>query len=163
MHLDTERDYLKPDEAMKLLHASKEHYLGAGIWLAILSGLRTEAIRALRWQSVDFDKGQILIREAFKEKEARVEEYPKGKKWEYVPMPPALADFLRERRRDSKSTYVAPGMNGGLLNYKIWLYGVRRLCKEASVPVVSPHELRQLLHRALCRAGGIARGSQAPP
>ncbi len=139
----TERQYLTPVEARRLLVSSRDHYLGPAVWLALLSGLRTEAIQALRWESVDFANSQVLIREAYKRKVDRIEAYPKGKSWERVPIPPTLHGFLQERHLGRQAAdFVAPGRHGDMLNYRVWLYGLKVLCRRVGVTVVTPHELR---------------------
>jgi len=140
-----ERTFLTPDESVRLLEVSRDHFLGPAIWLGLLAGLRPEAIHALRWEAVDFDKSQIHIKEAFKRKENTVRPYPKGKKSEFAPMPGVLAEELRalkEKKRASGRGFVAPGESGEMLNYRVLLYGLKNLCRRAGVKTVTPHELR---------------------
>jgi integrase len=152
----TERSFLKPDEAMKLLSHSRTHYLGPAIWLALLSGLRVEAIQGLQVSSLDFAAQQILVKDAYKRKIKKLVSMPKGKSWEYVPMPLALVDYLRElqsKQKPSSSDFVASGKDGGMLNYRVLLYGVKRLCREVEVPEVTPHELRHSCTELYMRFG----------
>ena len=139
----TLREYLSPEESWKLLQASKGHYLGSAIWLALLSGLRTSEIQALRWSSVDFGKGHILIREAYKRGSKRIEPYPKQKDWGYAPMPSALCDYLQSIAGQAvQAGFVAPAFGGGMLEQKKFHNGLKKLCREAGVAEISPHGLR---------------------
>jgi integrase len=88
---EVESEFLNPEEVWKLLAAADKE---PAVWLEALAGLRTEATVALMWDSVFFDTAQILIRRAFKQKVRQIAEYPKGKKWVYVPMTPPLRNYL---------------------------------------------------------------------
>lgn len=140
-----ERRFLKADDALRLLAHCKDHYLGPAIWLGVFTAVRPEALQALRWGSVDFESMQILIKEAYKRKLNRIDPFPKGKTWEYLPMPNILADFLSKlkEKRDAKSDdFVACGKRGDMLNYGILRKVLKRLCNEAGVLELTPHELR---------------------
>ncbi|MGE0174043.1 MAG: tyrosine-type recombinase/integrase [Oligoflexales bacterium] len=114
---------------------------------------RCEAIQPLRWDAVDFENKQIHIRQAYKRKEDKVKELPKGKVQEYVPLAPKLAEYLAERRKKSSSRFVAPDRNGKMLSHGVWYHAVKRFCKEAGVTVVSPHGLRHSCTELWVQAG----------
>lgn len=143
---DQERSFLRPAQAWTLLETARSHeYLGPAVWVQVLSGLRPEAMQGLLWTSIQWDLGQILICRAWKQKVGRMEEYPKGGDWEYVPMPPILKRYLWELWESSSKDplgFVCRGIKGGMLPYETYLRAIRRLCKDAGVPVVTPHELR---------------------
>lgn len=138
-----ERAYLKPEQSWRLLRASQSHYLAPAIWLSILTGLRPSEVQALKWSSVDLDKGQILIREAYKRGIRKIQPFPKQKDWGSAPIPAALEKFLRDREaKANPGDFVAQAMHGGMLEQKKFHDGLKRLCETAGVPKVSPHELR---------------------
>lgn len=139
-----ERDFLNPDAAQKLLEYCRNHSIGAAIWISMLSGLRPGEVQALRWKNVDLDRRVILIREAYKRKVNRIEPFPKQKNSGKAPIPDMLAEFLAGLacRTRGGEAFVAPGEGGDMLNYKVYFYGLKRLCKEAGVKVITPHELR---------------------
>ncbi len=139
----TERDFLNPDDSWKLLNRSADHYLAPAIWVGLLAGLRTSEIQALRWEAVDFDKEQILIKAAFKRSIGEIEPFPKNKDWSYVAMPKALVDFLRPRAVGQPlKAFVCPALQGGMLEQKKLHNGLEALCKRAGVAIISPYEMR---------------------
>lgn len=153
----TERDFLSPQETWKLLQASADDFLGPAIWISSLSGLRPSEVQALRWSSVDFERNQILIREAYKRRARRIEPYPKQVDWGLAPMPAPLMSYLEKRRQGAASdAFVAPGLRGGMLKYEILLFGLKRLCREAGIKEVSPHELRHSCTELYVQAGASA-------
>jgi integrase len=153
-----ERAFLRPDESVKFLNFSKTHYLGPAIWLGLLAGMRSEAIIALQWDSVDFEKQEIHIKQGWKRKVRRIDPFPKGKGWERIPIPKSLADFLGERKAtpNRKSEFVAPGLEGGMLDYQKFLRGVQNLCKQAGVRVVTPHGLRHSTSELYVESAGAS-------
>lgn len=139
-----ERSFLPPDQAWKLLESCRGHYAGPAVWLQTLAGLRIEAAQGLDWRSVFWDQNQILIRRAWKQKIGRLEDFPKTGDWEYVPLVPALKDYLLElwNRDGNPNGFVCRGPAGGMLSYETYLRVLRRLCIAAGVPSVTTHELR---------------------
>ena len=138
-----ESDYLVPADAWKLLEVARNHHHGTGVWLAVLSGLRISEIQALTWDSIDFGKKQILIKAAYKRGVKKIEPFPKQKDWAIVPMPEALHSFLITKSKHKfPKDFVVGSVKGGMLGQKAFWSSVVRLCEEAQIPKVSPHELR---------------------
>ncbi|RYZ78063.1 MAG: hypothetical protein EOP04_30375, partial [Proteobacteria bacterium] len=67
------RNHLSPTDLFALIEHCKDHILGPAIWLASIAGLRNEAIQALTWDAIDFDRGFIEIRQAYKRKVQKIE------------------------------------------------------------------------------------------
>jgi integrase len=153
-----ERLFLPPSEAIKLLNLARPHYLGPAIWLGIIAGLRTEAIIGLQWDAIDLDKREIHIKQCWKRKIRRLDPFPKGKAWERIPMPQLLADYLLETRRstDDRSEFVARGQEGGMLDYQKLYCGLKKLCLQAGVTVVSPHGLRHSMSELYIESAGAS-------
>jgi len=154
-----EREFLSPEASMKLLELSKGHYLGPAIHLQILSGLRPSEAQALRWEAVDFERGQILIRAAFNNKENRFQDYPKQGDWGMAPMPPKLKSYLlelKQKRRPRAKDLVALNFKDEFLPYETYLRALRRLCDDAGVKRVTPHELRHSCTELYVQAGASA-------
>ncbi len=140
---ETESRFLKPEQSWALLEEARISDDRA-VWVELLAGLRTEATVALTWPNVQWDLDQILICSAWKSKVKRLEDFPKGKKAEYVPLTPVLKEFLQEcygRDRD-KTSFVCPGPRGGMLSVNTFRNRLEALCKRAGLPVVSSHILR---------------------
>lgn len=138
-----ERNFLKPAEAIVLMTAAKGHDLETAIMLGLFAGLRPSEIQALEWSAVDFDKNLISIRSAYKRKVRRIEPFPKQRNWGSAVMPHPLSEYLKAKRGGQRpSSFVAIGKSGEMLDYQVFLIKLKRLCKEAGVTVVTPHELR---------------------
>ena len=56
-------------------------------------------------------------------------------------MPTMLSDYLRSRKRFPLG-YVAPSLMGKMLDYGKFRRGLKKLCQEAKIDYVTPHELR---------------------
>lgn len=162
-----ERPFLTPEESWRLLEAARETWAGPAIWVAILSGLRPSEIQALRWRSVDFDRMQILICAAFNRKLRVMQAQPKQADWGIAPIPPVLAEYLKELRvgRSDEDFVCAgqqrdwpagPGPWAGMLNYESFTRVLTRLCKKAGVKRVTPHELRHSCTELYVQAGASA-------
>ena len=142
---ETERSFLTPVQACRLLEFARTHYAGTAIWLQTLGGMRPESIIALQWNAVGWDLNQILIRRAWKQKVKRMEDYPKGKNWEYNPMILPLKVYLQECWESSAKDpeqLVCHNSSGGQLSYHTYEGVLKLLCRQAGVPEVTPHELR---------------------
>jgi integrase len=144
------RDFLNPSQSIQLLTyvrdeaQERDRYLARPIWIQLIAGLRVEAIQGLEWKSILWDSNQILICRAWKQKEGRMEDHPKGKDWAYVPMVPLLRDYLWNEWlnvRDPEA-YVCPGPKGGMLSYETYLRALKRMCRQARVPEIATQESR---------------------
>ena len=101
----TQRNFLKPQDTYKLLDQVSDHYLGPAIYLGAFVGLRPSEIQALKWKSVDFERGQILVCSAFKKAVNKIEDHPKQKDWLIVPIPLPLAAYLKKNKRQASSFF----------------------------------------------------------
>lgn len=154
------RDFLVPAQAWHLLESCRSSYLGPAVWLELLAALRSEAALALDWGSVQWDQDQILICRGWKAKVRRIENYPKGKDWEYVPMVPRLKEYLLEvwefRGRPAKGFVCLNHTGARMLSYHTYLKALRRLCRAAGVPTMTTHELRHSCTEIWVDAGANA-------
>jgi integrase len=137
-----ERNFLRPEDAFKLLAHCKEHYLGPAVWLGVLAGLRPSETQALQWRSVDFEKGQILVCSSFNRSEGSIQPHPKQKDWLIVPMPKMLSNYLLSHKVRFPLGFVAPALRGGMLDYSKFYRELKKLCLSVAVKAVTPHELR---------------------
>lgn len=136
------RQFLKPDEARRLMQVCQGHWLGPAIWIGLLSGLSPSEIQALTWGSVNLVDRHITIKAAYIRKTKTLQPYPKQGEWGRAPMPQVLIDYLLPKRRQLSSQFVACGPKGEMLSYHSFYSGLKRLCREAGVTAVTPHELR---------------------
>lgn len=150
--LKVKRNFLHPKEAFQLLAEARDHYLGPAIWLQTLAALRPSEVQALRGESVLLELDQILVRAAFNKKMRELQDYPKQGDWSYVPMIPGLKRYLRGFDL-STGQFVACGPKGGMLSYETYNSGLKRLCRKAGVPVMTPHELRHSCTEIWIEAG----------
>jgi hypothetical protein len=49
------------EQAQALLHAARDSHLHPYVVLSVMTGLRTEELRALRWNEVDLDAGTVAV------------------------------------------------------------------------------------------------------
>ena len=138
--------FLEPKDAWTLLDGARpDPVLGPPVWLELLAGLRREATLALMWPDISWDTSQAVIRRAFKTNGQRViVDFPKGKDWEYVPMPRPLLDYLFEVYQGvDPHGFVCRGPNGGMLKPETYAPRLKALCRRIGLPEwVSPHKLR---------------------
>jgi integrase len=138
-----ERNFLTPDQSWQLLEHCSNHPVAPTIWLALLAGLRIGEIQGLTWEAISFERKQILIRQTFNRRINKMQPHPKGKDWCKVPMAPQLAEFLALHRKVAGPTdFVCCDNCGEMLSYKVFNKALVKLCNEAGVPRVTPHELR---------------------
>lgn len=152
---DRKRNFLHPKQAWRLLEFSKDHYLGPAIWLQVLAGLRPSEVQAMKGKSLIFELDQILICAAYNNKTDRMQDFPKQEDWAYAPMPPELKEYLMTLQI-GPDDFVARSLKGGMLPYSTYLPALRRLCKEAAVEEVTPHELRHTCTEIYMQAGASA-------
>lgn len=138
---DEKVTFLKPEQAMRVLEAARDSYLGNAMWVEVFTGVRPGELQALKWECVDLEQNQILIRSMYNNKTKSLQPYPKQKDWAYVPVCRVLRDYLEPIRKEP-GEWVAPGPRGGMLAYSTYLQGVARLCARVGVPIVTPHGLR---------------------
>jgi integrase len=149
--------YLEPGATWSLLEAARGTFIGPAVWLQGLAGMRTEAVVVLTWEDISWDKRQAVIRRAYKRKIRKIEEYPKGKKADYVPLCEPLVAYLREiwmaSSQDPKA-FVCQGPQGGMLANETYSPNLKRLCRKTGVREISPHGLRHSHTELLVNAGG---------
>lgn len=138
-----ERNFLQSKEAWKLLNSTRSTWLGPPVWVSLFCATRPCELQALKWSQVDWNHRRIIINSAYKRKEKRLEDFPKQGDWGQAPIPEALFQFLNELEKLKRTEeFVAPGPNGGMLNYDSFLRALQRHCREIGITVVTPHELR---------------------
>jgi integrase len=96
---------LTADQAAAVLKAARDSRLGAYVVLCLLTGVRTEEARALRWDHVDLDAGSIAVwrsvRHGGDTKTARSRRT--------LGLPQAVVEALREHRAQQDEERLAAG------------------------------------------------------
>ncbi len=146
---EREADFLEVAEARALLGHVRGKPYELAIWLGVFVGLRVGEVQALLWRDVDLERGIIRIRRTYVRRERRFKEYPKGRRWHEVAVPPELLDLLRQERvRSFASEYVVSGpeprMREGRppLCYESYLFALKAYCKELGLKQLATHGLR---------------------
>lgn len=147
------RAFLLPPQAQLLLKMSRNTEMGPGIWTQILSGLRPGEILALQWKSVLLDLDQILISRIYNTKTRKMQDYPKAKKWEYVPIPKQLKEYLKDRQAEPDELVLKTDLSGEMISLARYGRGIKKLCKRLNLPEVTPHELRHTCTEIYVQAG----------
>lgn len=163
--LEVERAFLKPAESMHLLRFSREQggYLARPTWLGILAALRISEIQALKEGRLDLaDPGQaqMHIAEIYNSKTGKPQPHTKAGNQVWLPVVPMLREFLLEGLTGDPEAFVAPGPNGGMLSYETFLVALKRLCRQAGVRELTPHELRHSATGIYTLLGGTTKDLQ---
>ncbi|WP_255215657.1 site-specific integrase [Pseudenhygromyxa sp. WMMC2535] len=156
------RDFWGFDEYARLIDATATPVERVGVLLGGDAGLRWGEIRGLHWDSVDFDRGVLIVRRSLWR---GVLDVPKNGKSREVPMTARLCEALEALSGQGSGPYVlcramvsthraAPEHPVG----QQWLLQrLRRLCSAAKVKRRGPHTLRHTFCSHLAMRGIPAR------
>jgi len=137
------RNFLHPVECTRLMAQIRGHFIEPAVLLGLYVGMRIGEIQALKWESVNLDKGVILIRSNYDRKMNRINPYPKQHDWGESTIPKPLNEFLSQLSLGKQQDdFVATGEQGRMLNYYVFSQALKQLCRVANVKVITPHELR---------------------
>lgn len=145
------RSFHTPAQAIRVMAACRQEWVGPAIWVGYYAGLRSCEIQGLQWDAVDLDARQIVIRRAYNRKLKRMQEFPKQGDFGRAPIVPALAEYLRARQ--GASVFVCPGPKGGMLVHATLAQSLTRFCGKAGVHKITPHELRHSCTELFVAAG----------
>lgn len=135
---------LNPDELARLLQAIDEspNWMAAGLLrLAMFTGMRRGELLALKWESIDFERGFVRIID------------PKGGKDASIPLNATARRILEELPR-SNSEFLFPGRNGHASDLKRPVSAIK---KAAGLPAdFRPcHGLRHFFASTLASSGQV--------
>ena len=134
-----DREALTDEQVEKLLAAIKGLPPYVFVMIGLYAGLRREEILALKWDCVflDADTPYLSVQRAWHSEHNRpvISKDLKTKAAKRdIPLPPMLADCLREAKAQSNSEFVIANRDGGPLSYtqfkRVWQYIVTRSTKE---------------------------------
>ncbi len=148
-----ERAYLNEVEAAKLITISKGTWLETPIRLGLFTGMRAGEMQALIWNYVNFKEQTISIRATYDRKEKVYKNHPKQKDWGQADMSDELTSYLKSIRGFGND-FVCKSPKGEPISYHSFLKGLKRLCREAGITVITPHELRHTCATLIRNATG---------
>ena len=136
-----ERQALTDDQVTALLAAIKGLPPYVFVMIGLYAGMRREEILALKWDCVflNTDAPYISVKRAWHTEHNRpviTTELKSNAARRDIPIPPKLAECLKEAKKTSKSDYVVPNSEGGPVTYtqfqRIWKYITTRTVQERS-------------------------------
>lgn len=124
-----------------LKNAKETNHSFYPIWVvAVMTGMRSGEMFALKWENIDFETMNISVSEQWTSKDGYHE--LKTADWRIVPMSRPLRDYLQEYRRGVAGTreFVLPHLQA-------WEHGeqaavLRQFCECIGIPQVRFHDLR---------------------
>jgi integrase len=106
-----EMKVLDADGTAELIEAARKTSLFVPVLLAVLCGIRRGEIAALRWRSVDLERGQLsVVASAEQTKNAVREKPPKSGRGRTVSLPSLLVDELRQHRIEQAENLLRLGV-----------------------------------------------------
>jgi integrase len=138
---------LTADQASALLKATEGARLGAYVSLCLLTGIRTEEARALRWDHVDLDAGTIAVWRSVR----HGGDTKTAKSRRTLGLPGGAITALREHRKRQAAERLAAG--------EAWRVHGLVFATQVGTPLDAANVRKQF--KAICRAAGIGE-SWAP-
>ncbi len=137
-----ERKHLRIEDSLRLLKVVQGQKFELAVWLGLVAGLRAGEIQALKWDNIDLIDGILHIRSTYARKEKCFRDYPKGKKWHSIKMPPELWNLLKNAKNAATSDFVVPGKRNAFFCYNSLMKSLKGYCTLAGVEELQVHELR---------------------
>ena len=155
----TEKEPFTEDEARTIIEFAKtDKIFGIPVYIMLNTGIRSQEMRALTADRIDFDNGIVTIDKAVK----RTGELgkPKNGKTRYIPLKPEVLEFLREKI-NPKAKYILGDSDYVTASALRCYYAafIKRLNDslaekgEKPIPVRSPHILRHTCGTLLQKNG----------
>ncbi|PIP93476.1 MAG: hypothetical protein COV37_16490 [Bdellovibrio sp. CG11_big_fil_rev_8_21_14_0_20_39_38] len=149
---DHKPEILKLSEIRTLLYEAKTHnndwYL---VWaMALLTGMRSGELFALKWSDVDFDNELITVQRSYN-KHANIFKSTKAGYWRSVPISSELHEVLNDLRKSAEGEFVLPRLS-------YWLRGeqakyLREFCVSINISSIKFHTLRACFATQLLSQG----------
>lgn len=154
---------LQPDEVQKVLTAMQKEPIQKQvlIHLALITGCRKGELAALRWESINWQVGSILVdREVLytKDRGIYIEEGTKNGKDRLLRLPIETLMLLETYRTSlliepKPEDYLFPGRRGGpMFPDGIYTY-IKRFEQRYQLPNINPHKFRHTLASLLLHSG----------
>jgi len=162
-----ERRPWSANEARTFLHATKEHPLYPAFLLLFLYGLRRGEVLGLRWQDVDFERGELHIRNQLHRANGAIRQGPVKTKAGQRDLP--LVGLTREAlllQRSACTDLVHPNAlvfltpEGKTLDPDSFATSFQRLAKRSGLRIIRVHDVRHTQATLLKNLGVPARDAQ---
>ncbi|MBQ3425153.1 MAG: site-specific integrase [Clostridia bacterium] len=112
---------LTPDQEAALLKAAEGLQVYPAVFIILHTGLRRGELAGLMWSDIDYDARVIHVQRHVIPAQSGAPILEEGAKTasgnRYVPIPDALATYLKELQSSTKSVYVFPNKKGGLYSH----------------------------------------------
>ncbi len=134
--------YLTREEVHRIITACHSPHVKLAIQLMIATAARVTAILELKWDRVDFERGNIYLRDP--------EDKTRRKGRAVIPMNDGIRAALREAREHALSDYVIEWAGDRVKSLK---KGIGSSARAANIPDVSAHVFRHTAAVWLAEAG----------
>ncbi|ARU43058.1 hypothetical protein CCB81_02390 [Armatimonadetes bacterium Uphvl-Ar2] len=146
------RDFLDREQAQRLIEEAKQdRAIGTLALFLLYTGVRIGEGTGVRWQDIDFDRREVRICGQLQRVKGKLEYRPttKTNQDRVIPINGTLyGELLQLRQRHEAMRFDDPdglaflNQFGRRMDQKYFLNHLARLCRQAGIKVVSPHELR---------------------
>ena len=120
------------------------------ILTAWLTGLRLGELRALRWQDVDLEVGELRVRQGVSRGKVSTPKTKKSRRT--VPLASSLVDALRSHQHD-RGELVFCRDDGTMFTKNSCRRPIQRACARAGIPTIGWHRLRHTFATHLVASG----------
>jgi integrase len=157
---------LDADETVQLIEAARGTSLFMPILLGVLCGLRRGEITAVRWRSIDLDRGQLSVTASTEQTNSGIrDKETKSGKARTVALPSLIVDELRRHRvaqaerllqvgvRVTDDHYVVMREDGRPLQPRSLTHAFVKFIRQHGLPQIRLHDLRHSHATAMLAAG----------
>lgn len=139
-----------------LHHAKLYHHAFYPIWLvALMTGMRSGELFALKWTDIDFDNKTISVSRQWTSKDG-FQETTKSRRNRIVPVSDGLLVFLKEWKLKQSSAFVLPHLTEWKIGEQARV--TREFCEGIGITPIKFHDLRAtFITNLLARGESLAR------
>jgi len=149
-------DFLSQEECMRLLSCAEDEWYEM-ILIALMTGIRQSELKALMWESINWDNRVLEIRYSWCDYKKTLGS-PKSNRVRYIPLNDRIYELLFNKKRKSGFLYVdetKKPINGKRLDRRL-----KSICKKAGLRKISWHVLRHTFASQLVMSGASLRAVQ---